>query len=143
MLELCKPKTGETIVISGAAGAVGSHVGQIAKNLGLTVIGICGSDEKCKWLTEEMGFDTAINYKTMPIASSLRKAAPEGVDCYFDNVRIDKISRLISIKLNIDYCFRMISSIFFNLDKIFSAKASKIVVVDRDVISHWAFELLW
>ncbi|XP_011870865.1 PREDICTED: prostaglandin reductase 1-like isoform X1 [Vollenhovia emeryi] len=86
LLELCKPKPGETIVVSGAAGAVGSHVGQIAKNLGLTVIGICGSDEKCKWLTEEMGFDTAINYKTMPIASSLRKAAPRGVDCYFDNV---------------------------------------------------------
>ncbi|KYQ57273.1 Prostaglandin reductase 1 [Trachymyrmex zeteki] len=86
LLEICKPKSGETIVISGAAGAVGSHVGQIAKNLGLNVIGICGSDEKCKWLTEEMGFDSAINYKTMPVASSLSKAASNGVDCYFDNV---------------------------------------------------------
>ncbi|KAL0132561.1 hypothetical protein PUN28_000369 [Cardiocondyla obscurior] len=86
LLEICKPKPGETIVISGAAGAVGSHVGQIAKNLGLIVIGICGSDEKCKWLTEELGFDSAINYKTASIASSLRKAAPQGVDCYFDNV---------------------------------------------------------
>lgn len=94
-MEICKPKSGETIVVSGAAGAVGSHVGQIAKILGLTVIGICGSDEKCKWLTEEIGFDSAINYKTMPIASSLREAAPQGVDCYFDNVRTDK--RLISI----------------------------------------------
>ncbi|XP_011643514.1 prostaglandin reductase 1-like [Pogonomyrmex barbatus] len=86
LLELCKPKAGETIVISGAAGAVGSHVGQIAKNLGLTVIGICGSDEKCKWLTEEIGFDHVINYKTMSVAHSLRKAAPQGIDCYFDNV---------------------------------------------------------
>ncbi|XP_011690434.1 PREDICTED: prostaglandin reductase 1-like [Wasmannia auropunctata] len=86
LLEICKPKSGETIVISGAAGAVGSHVGQIAKDLGMTVIGICGSDEKCKWLTEELGFDSAINYKTMPVAASLRKAAPQGVDCYFDNV---------------------------------------------------------
>ncbi|XP_011690438.1 PREDICTED: prostaglandin reductase 1-like isoform X2 [Wasmannia auropunctata] len=86
LLEICKPKSGETIVISGAAGAVGSHVGQIAKDLGMTVIGLCGSDEKCKWLTEELGFDSAINYKTMPVAASLRKAAPQGVDCYFDNV---------------------------------------------------------
>lgn len=91
LIEICKPKSGETIVISGAAGGVGSHVGQIAKILGLTVIGICGSDEKCKWLTEEMGFDSVINYKTMSVASSLRKAAPQGVDCYFDNVRVDKI----------------------------------------------------
>ncbi|XP_011344449.1 prostaglandin reductase 1 isoform X2 [Ooceraea biroi] len=86
LMEICKPKPGETIVISGAAGAVGSHVGQIAKNLGLTVIGICGSDEKCKWLTDELGFDVAINYKTKSIAKSLRKAAPQGIDCYFDNV---------------------------------------------------------
>ncbi|KYQ57274.1 Prostaglandin reductase 1 [Trachymyrmex zeteki] len=86
LLEICKPKSGETIVISGAAGAVGSHVGQIAKILGLNVIGICGSDEKCKWLTEEMGFDFAINYKTMPVAAKLREVAPQGVDCYFDNV---------------------------------------------------------
>ncbi|XP_014481395.1 PREDICTED: prostaglandin reductase 1-like [Dinoponera quadriceps] len=86
LTEICKAKPGETIVISGAAGGVGSHVGQIAKIMGLTVIGICGSDEKCKWLTDKLGFDFAINYKTMPIAESLRKAAPQGVDCYFDNV---------------------------------------------------------
>lgn len=97
LMEICKPKTGETIVVSGAAGAVGSHVGQIAKSLGLTVIGICGTDEKCKWITEELGFDSAINYKTTPVASSLRKIAPQGVDCYFDNVRVDKILRLILI----------------------------------------------
>lgn len=95
LMEICTPKSGETIVISGAAGAVGSHVGQIAKTLGLTVIGICGSDDKCKWLTEEMGFDSVINYKTMPVATSLRKAAPQGVDCYFDNVGGDISSTVI------------------------------------------------
>lgn len=86
-LEICKPKQGETVVVSGAAGAVGSHVGQIAKHiLGMTVIGIAGSEEKCKWITEELGFDFAINYKTENVAVALRKAAPKGVDCYFDNV---------------------------------------------------------
>ncbi|XP_011164079.1 prostaglandin reductase 1 [Solenopsis invicta] len=100
LMELCKPKSGETIVISGAAGAVGSHVGQIAKNLGLTVIGICGSDEKCKWLTEELGFDSAINYKTAPIASKLRETAPKGVDCYFDNVGGD-ISSTVMYQMNL------------------------------------------
>ncbi|KAG5347573.1 PTGR1 reductase, partial [Acromyrmex charruanus] len=100
LLEICKPKTGETIVISGAAGAVGSHVGQIAKILGLNVIGICGSDEKCKWLTEEMGFDFAINYKTIPVAARLREVAPQGVDCYFDNVGGD-ISGTVVYQMNL------------------------------------------
>ncbi|EGI64926.1 Prostaglandin reductase 1, partial [Acromyrmex echinatior] len=100
LLEICKPKTGETIVISGAAGAVGSHVGQIAKILGLNVIGICGSDEKCKWLIEEMGFDFAINYKTTPVAARLREVAPQGVDCYFDNVGGD-ISSTVMYQMNV------------------------------------------
>ncbi|XP_050453463.1 prostaglandin reductase 1-like [Cataglyphis hispanica] len=94
LMEICKPKSGETIVISGAAGAVGSHVGQIAKNLGLTVIGLCGSDEKCEWL-KDLGFDAAINYKTAQVAVTLRKLAPQGVDCYFDNVGGDISSIII------------------------------------------------
>ncbi|XP_029167998.1 prostaglandin reductase 1-like [Nylanderia fulva] len=94
LMEICKPKPGETIVISGAAGAVGSHVGQIAKNLGLTVIGLCGSDEKCTWL-KELGFDATINYKTAQVAATLRKIAPQGVDCYFDNVGGDISSTVI------------------------------------------------
>ena len=73
--------------MSGAGGAIGSHVGQIAKKIfGLTVIGITDSDEKCKWLVEELGFDYAIDYKKEDVEVSLRKAAPEGIDCYFDNV---------------------------------------------------------
>lgn len=85
-LEICKPKAGETVVVSGAAGAVGSHVGQIAKIKGCKVIGIAGSEEKGKWLTKELGFDHFINYKTENIEEALKKAAPNGVDCYFDNV---------------------------------------------------------
>ncbi|XP_047024544.1 prostaglandin reductase 1-like [Helicoverpa zea] len=84
-LEICKPKAGETVVVTGAAGAVGSLVGQIAKIKGCKVIGFAGSDEKVKWL-EEIGFDKAINYKTADIKTALQEAAPNGVDCFFDNV---------------------------------------------------------
>lgn len=85
-LELCNPKEGETVVVSGAAGAVGCIVGQIAKIKGCRAIGIAGSNEKGKWLTEELGFDGFINYKNEDIHSALTKLAPNGVDCYFDNV---------------------------------------------------------
>ncbi|CAL7951830.1 unnamed protein product [Xylocopa violacea] len=96
LLEICKPKQGETLVVSGAAGAVGSHVGQIGKKVfGLTVIGIAGSDEKCKWLLEELGFDHAINYKKADVGTVLRTVAPKGVDCYFDNVGGDISSAVI------------------------------------------------
>ncbi|XP_044730448.1 prostaglandin reductase 1-like [Chrysoperla carnea] len=85
-LELCQPKENETVVVSGAAGAVGSLVGQIAKIKKCHVVGIAGSDEKCKWLIDEIGFDRAINYKTANFEKQLQNAAPKGVDCYFDNV---------------------------------------------------------
>uniref|UniRef100_A0A8D8CVF9 Prostaglandin reductase 1 n=1 Tax=Culex pipiens TaxID=7175 RepID=A0A8D8CVF9_CULPI len=85
LLELCAPKEGETVVVSGAAGAVGSIVGQIAKIKGCRVVGIAGSDDKCAWL-KELGFDEVINYKTANVKEALQRAAPKGVDCYFDNV---------------------------------------------------------
>ncbi len=85
--EIGKPKAGETIVVSGAAGAVGSVVGQIAKLLGLHVIGIAGTDEKIDMLKRDFGFDAGINYNTSAnIAADLKKLAPNGVDIYFDNV---------------------------------------------------------
>jgi NADPH:quinone reductase len=87
MTDIGKPKAGETVVISGAAGAVGIIAGQIARIQGAYVVGIAGSDEKCKMLKEEMGFDEAVNYKT---TKSMRKAIAgvclKGVDVYFDNV---------------------------------------------------------
>ncbi|KAL2716537.1 prostaglandin reductase 1-like [Vespula squamosa] len=96
LIKICSPKHGETLVISGAAGAVGSQVGEIAKNvLGLRVIGIAGSDEKCKWLVNELGFDSAINYKKQDISLELKKAAPKGIDLYFDNVGGDISSAVI------------------------------------------------
>ena len=79
------PKEGETIVVSGAAGSVGSIVGQLAKAEGLNVIGVAGDDEKCDWIVTELGFDGAINYKTDDIATKLAELAPKGIDIYFEN----------------------------------------------------------
>jgi len=87
LMHIGKPKAGETVVVSGAAGAVGVVVGQIAKIQGCRVIGIAGSDEKIKLLTEEFGFDVAINYKTSSdMKKAIAEACPNGVDIYFDNV---------------------------------------------------------
>ena len=79
------PKAGETIVVTGAAGSVGSLVGQLAKADGLHVIGVAGDDEKCQWITDTLGFDGAINYKTDDITSMLKELTPEGVDIFFEN----------------------------------------------------------
>lgn len=86
LVEIGKAKQGETLVVSAAAGAVGSLVGQIGKILGMHVVGIAGSDSKCAWLTKELGFDAAINYKTADLNSELTRLCPSGVDVYFDNV---------------------------------------------------------
>lgn len=86
LLDVGKPKAGDTVVVSAAAGSVGSIVGQIAKLKGCTVIGIAGGDEKCALLTRELGFDHAINYKTAPVGKALRAVTPKGIDVYFDNV---------------------------------------------------------
>jgi len=100
LMHIGKPKAGETVVVSGAAGAVGMVVGQIAKIKGCRVIGIAGSDEKIQMLKEELGFDDAINYKTTTdMKKALAKACPKGVDVYFDNVGGD-ISDAIMMHLN-------------------------------------------
>ena len=85
LLEVGQPQAGETVMISAAAGSVGHMVGQIAKIKGCRVIGVCGSDEKCKKLTEDLGFDTAVNYKDANFRQNLKDATPDGVDVYFDN----------------------------------------------------------
>ena len=107
-MEICQPKAGETLVVSGAGGSVGSHVGQIGKIKGLKVIGIAGSDKKCNWLVEELGFDHAINYKTQDLAGTLKKIAPNGVDCYFDTVCDFSLNNrqyliLIHVYLNVSF----------------------------------------
>jgi NADPH:quinone reductase len=87
LLYIGEPKEGETVVVSGASGAVGTIVGQIAKLKGCRVVGIAGGDDKCAFLTEELGFDAAINYKTTEnLRKALKEACPNGVDVYFDNV---------------------------------------------------------
>jgi NADPH-dependent curcumin reductase CurA len=86
LLDIGKPKPGETVVVSGAAGAVGTVVGQIAKIKGCRVIGIAGGAGKCHWLVNDLGYDTAIDYKSQDVRKALRDAAPSGVDVYFDNV---------------------------------------------------------
>ena len=86
LMDIGKPKEGETVVVSAAAGAVGSMVGQIAKIQGCRAGGIAGSDENCKWLTETAGFDAAINYKSEDIAAALDRTCPGGIDINFENV---------------------------------------------------------
>lgn len=86
ILEVGKIKEGDIVLVSGAAGAVGSVVGQIAKIKGCTVVGIAGGPEKCKYLTETLGFDAAIDYKNENVGKALKAACPKGIDVYFDNV---------------------------------------------------------
>ena len=107
LTEIGKPKKGETLIVSGAAGAVGSVVGQIGKILGLRVVGIAGTDEKVDMLKSEFGFDEGINYNTTEnMTEAIAKACPDGVDVYFDNVggaisdavlfNINKFSRTVN-----------------------------------------------
>jgi NADPH-dependent curcumin reductase CurA len=86
LLDVCEPKPGDTVVVSSASGAVGAVVGQIAKIGGCRVIGIAGSDEKVSYVVDELGFDAGINYKAENVSEALGVVAPDGVDCYFDNV---------------------------------------------------------
>jgi NADPH-dependent curcumin reductase CurA len=86
LLDVGKPKPGETVVVSAAAGSVGSIVGQIAKIKGCRAVGIAGGKDKCHWLTSELGFDAAVDYKDGAVFKALRAAAPKGIDVYFDNV---------------------------------------------------------
>ncbi|GAB4559727.1 MAG: NADP-dependent oxidoreductase [Haliangiales bacterium] len=107
LFDIGEPKAGETVVVSAAAGAVGSLVGQLAKNHGCRVVGTAGSDEKCKWLTEELGFDGAINYKTEDVGQALDKHCPDGIDVYFDNVGgavLDAVLPRLNLRARVPTC---------------------------------------
>jgi NADPH:quinone reductase len=108
LLDICKPQPGEMVVVSGAAGAVGSLVGQIAKIVGCRAVGIAGTDEKVAWLVNELGFDAALNYKTTEnYVAALKELCPHGVDCYFDNVGgsiTDAVFSVLNPRARISVC---------------------------------------
>jgi len=117
LLDIGKPKEGETVVVSGAAGAVGMTVCQIAKIKGCRAVGIAGSDEKNQYLTAELGVDAAINYKGPEMRQALKDACPKGVDVYFDNVGgeiSDAVLPLINQGARIVLCGQIS---LYNLDK--------------------------
>ncbi len=86
LLEVGRPEQGETVVVSAAAGAVGAIAGQIAKIKGCRAVGIAGGEEKCRYVSEELGFDAVVDYKAGDVGSALAEACPDGIDVYFDNV---------------------------------------------------------
>lgn len=111
LLNIGHPQQGETVLVSGAAGAVGCVVGQIAKLKGCRVVGIAGSDDKCSWLTNDLGFDAAVNYKrhnsAEALKAALQQACPQGVDVFFDNVGgqiLDVALELINLRARIVIC---------------------------------------
>jgi NADPH-dependent curcumin reductase CurA len=108
LLEICRPQPGETVVVSGAAGAVGSLVGQIAKIKRCRAIGIAGSDEKIRFITQELGFDGGFNYReTRDYGAKLKELCPNGIDIYFDNVGgpiTDEVMKHINTRARIAVC---------------------------------------
>jgi NADPH:quinone reductase len=118
LLEICKPQPGEAVLVSGAAGAVGSLVGQIAKIKGCRAVGIAGADDKVKWLVNELGFDAAFNYKTTTdYVSKLKELCPKGIDSYFDNVGgaiTDAVFPLMNVFGRVSVCGQISQ---YNLEK--------------------------
>lgn len=107
ILDTGQPKEGETVVVSGAAGAVGSVVGQIAKIKGCRVVGIAGGKDKCDYVVNELGFDACVDYKNGNLRTDLKEACPNGVDIYFDNVGgeiLDTVLTLINLRARIVIC---------------------------------------
>jgi NADPH-dependent curcumin reductase CurA len=107
LTDVGQPKAGETVVVSGAAGAVGQTVGQLAKLLGCRVVGIAGGAEKCDYVVRELGFDACIDYKNASVRDGLKQHCPQGVDVYFDNVGgdiLDTVLTRINLKARIVIC---------------------------------------
>ncbi len=107
LLNTGQPQAGETVVVSGAAGAVGTVVGQIAKIKGCRVVGIAGGPDKCRYLEQELGFDAAVDYRADDFAAQLKAACPKGIDVYFDNVGgdiLDLVLTRINVRARIVIC---------------------------------------
>lgn len=107
LMDVGQPKAGETVVVSGAAGAVGQTVGQLAKIKGCRAVGIAGGPAKCEWVVKELGFDACIDYKSGPVKDGLKQHCPNGVDIYFDNVGgeiLDTVLTRINRKARIVIC---------------------------------------
>ncbi|MGD9833209.1 MAG: NADP-dependent oxidoreductase [Piscinibacter sp.] len=107
LMDVGQPKAGETLVVSGAAGAVGQTVGQLAKIKGCRVVGIAGGPDKCRWVVEELGFDACIDYKAGSVRDGLKQHCPDGIDIYFDNVGgeiLDTVLTRINRKARIVIC---------------------------------------
>jgi NADPH-dependent curcumin reductase len=107
LLDIGRPEPGQTVVVSGAAGAVGNVAGQIARIKGCRVVGIAGGPEKCEWLTQELGFDAAIDYKRGDLRAQLREQTRGGVDVYFDNVGgeiLDEVLRRLARGARVVIC---------------------------------------
>ncbi len=107
LLEVGLPKAGETVVVSGAAGAVGQTVGQVARQKGCRVVGIAGGADKCRFVVEELGFDACIDYKNTSVKEGLKQHCPQGIDIYFDNVGgeiLDTVLTHINLKARIIIC---------------------------------------
>jgi len=96
LLDIGKPQPGQTVVVSGAAGAVGQVVGQVAKIKGCRVVGIAGGADKCRWVVEQLGFDACIDYKSEDVKKALKQHCPQGVDVYFDNVGGDILDAVLT-----------------------------------------------
>ncbi len=96
LLDVGKPRPGETVLVSGAGGAVGTIAGQIARLMGCRVVGTTGGADKCKWLTDELGFDAAVDYKSGNLHRAIKDACPNGVDVYFDNTGGEVLAAALS-----------------------------------------------
>ncbi|MBM4363826.1 MAG: NADP-dependent oxidoreductase [Deltaproteobacteria bacterium] len=107
LYKLGEPRRGETLVVSAAAGAVGSAVGQLAKLAGCRVVGVAGGPEKCRYVVEELGFDAAVDHRTPGLGAALRAACPQGIDVYFENVGgkvLEAVAPLLNPRARVPIC---------------------------------------
>ncbi|MDH4096057.1 MAG: NADP-dependent oxidoreductase, partial [Betaproteobacteria bacterium] len=131
MKDILQPKAGETVVVSAASGAVGSVVGQLAKEWGCRTVGIAGGKAKCDYVVQELGFDACVDYKAGKLLDDLRAACPKGVDAYFENVGgviLDTMLRLMNVKSRIAIC-GLISD--YNAAEPYGVKMFRSILVNR------------